>query len=175
MKLTEYLAIYAAALSTIVFFWNILSSRPRLRIQILPGTNGDDDNIEMGVHISVQNTSAHVIHVSNSSVLYPHMKTTLLDKAKHFLKYKRLCTTVGWVHSDLSFYDVKDEFPASIEARKSHDIFIPERALEKILKDASSRELRFGVQDALWRSTYSKAIKIDWHFEDSTPAVEHSA
>ncbi|MFC6633648.1 hypothetical protein [Microbulbifer taiwanensis] len=175
MKLTEYLAIYAAALSTIVFFWNILSSRPRLRIRILPGTHGDDENIEMGVHISVQNTSAHVIHVSNSSVLYPHMTTTLMDKVKHLIKYKRLCTTVGWVHSDLSYYDVKDKFPASIEARKPHDIFIPERALGNILTDASSREIRFGVQDALWRSTYSKSFKIDWHLEGSTPAAECSA
>ena len=37
LRFTDYLAIYAAILSTSVFLWNILQSRPRVVIDLLPG------------------------------------------------------------------------------------------------------------------------------------------
>lgn len=34
MELTEFLAIYAAGLSTLVFFWNVLSARPKVKVRL---------------------------------------------------------------------------------------------------------------------------------------------
>lgn len=44
MKITDYLAIYGAALSTAVFMWTVGKARRRLTVRMTPGMqSGDDD------------------------------------------------------------------------------------------------------------------------------------
>lgn len=165
MRLTDYLAIYAAGLSTLVFLWNTSTARSRVRLQIVPGASSQNDEVQIGLHISVQNVSAHTVHISSLSILYPYRQVGVIDYLSHLVKYRRIASNIGWVHTRPDYYDVEDGFPVSIEARKSHDIFIPEGALEKLLDDAIRREIRAGIQDALWRNKYSKTFKVDWRGE----------
>lgn len=41
LKLTEYLAIYAAALSTFVFLWNVLQSKAKVKVDLVYGIEGE--------------------------------------------------------------------------------------------------------------------------------------
>lgn len=70
IKLTEGLAIYGAILSTFVFTWNILRSRPKIRIQIVYGISG--------VVVSIQNPSSGPVHITSVSFLYPFGQTPVL-------------------------------------------------------------------------------------------------
>ena len=163
MKLTGLLAIYAAVLSTIVFVWNVSHARPRVKVRLVPGVERVDEECRIGVYISVHNTSAHTVHLSNViSLLYPYRRVGIRDRLSDLIRFRRLPRFTGWVHSSLSNWDVEDKCPVSVEARRSHDVFVPKDVLERVLKDAVRREIRAVVQDQLWQNTYLGRLTIDW-------------
>lgn len=162
LKITDYLAIYAAGLSTVVFIWNVLRSKPKFKVRLCVGMEGREGKALMGIYISILNSSAYTIHLSNVSILYRYKKPSVLQFVSHLIRFRRISRSIGWVHSSLSNYDVKDGCPVSIEAGKAHNIFIPQNVLEKVLESAISREIRAVAQDQLWQNTYSKTLKIDW-------------
>ncbi|MFW8590005.1 hypothetical protein ACOI22_04300 [Glaciecola sp. 2405UD65-10] len=159
MKFTEGMAIYAACLSTIVFFWNIVKSTPRYRVDMVFGLDADSDSDKsedrVGVYISVKNPSAHTIHLSNVSLLYAYRSETLLKKLYHLIKYQSIPNTVGWVHTSLSNYDIDDKCPIAIEPGQAHDIFVPERVITRMISDSVRPEIKAVAQDQLWRNKYS--------------------
>lgn len=166
LKFTDYLAIYAAILSSLVFVWNIVNSRPRIRVEMVVGSNGDGDQIQFGVYVSIKNVSAHAVHLSNVSLLYPYEKSGIGKKLGHLIRFRTLPRTVGWVHTSLSNYKIKDGCPLSIDARKSHGIFIPNAVLKEVFTDAVRHELKAVVQDQLWQNTYSGIFKVNWDVDE---------
>lgn len=159
LKLTEFLAIYAASLSTIVFAWNIRRAVPRFKVDIMFGTHGSGDDIDHGIYIGVRNPSPHTVHLAGLDLLYRYRKANFIDRLTHLLKYRRWPSSVGWVHTRLSNYDLNDECPLALESGKSHDVFVPNIILEKILSDSVDRYIKAGVQDQLWRNKYSKKFE----------------
>lgn len=156
MKLTEFLATYAALLSTVVFIWNIRRSIPKLKVDVVFGTRGSGDELEHGIYIGVRNPSSHTIHLSGIDLLYRYRQTGVLDKVIHSLKYRRLPKAVGWVHTSLSNYDLEDGCPLALDSGKSHNVFVNNAVLEQILDDSVDRHIKAGAQDQLWRRKYSK-------------------
>ncbi len=156
MKITEWLAIYAALLSTIVFLWNVVRSKPKIKVRIIFGF---DEKKGGGVYICTQNKSAHTVHLSSVSILYPYKTPVIKDKLSHLWEYKRLPKKIGWVHASLSYYDISHGCPVSLNARDAHEIFIPERALDEILRKASSRQIMANAQDKLWNNAYSNVFE----------------
>jgi len=156
LKLTDYLAIYAACLSTFVFAWNITRSIPRYKIDIVFGTKGDNDNIEHGVYIGIKNPSPYTVHLAGVELLYRYKESSLIRKITHFLKYRRIPWAVDWVHTSLSNYKLKDGCPLALESGKSHLVFVPNEVLEQILNDSINRNIKACVQDQLWRNKYSQ-------------------
>ena len=124
LKLPEFLAIYAALLSTIVFAWNILRTIPKFKVDIMFGTYSNDGEIEHGVYIGIRNPSSHTIHLSSVDILYQYKDRKLVDLVSHIFKYRRLPRTVGWVHTSLSNYDLKDGCPLALESGKSYNVFV---------------------------------------------------
>jgi hypothetical protein len=166
LNLTDYLAIYGAFVSTVVFMWNIYRTRARIRVEVVPGFHGNGDEKKFGVYISIKNVSAHTVHLSNVSVLYPYQNPSMRERLNHIVRFRSLPYTVGWVHSSLSNYKLKDGCPVSLDARKSHEIFVPNAAFRKILEDAVRREIKAVVQDQLWKNIYSRSLKVDWNIDD---------
>ncbi|OUR83252.1 hypothetical protein A9Q82_04165 [Cycloclasticus sp. 46_120_T64] len=159
MKITEFLAIYAALLSTIVFFWNMRRAIPQYKVELIFGVDEIDGKHVSGAYISVKNPSLHTVHLSNISILYPYRKTSIIELVTHTLKFRRLPISVDWAHSSLSNFDIDDGCPFALEAGKSHDILFPESALEKVFKDSSERVIKVSVQDQLWRTKYSSKFE----------------
>ncbi len=154
---TDYLAVYAAVLSTLVFAWNIRQARPRLRVDLLPGVEGTDEP-RFGYYITIRNASSHVVHVAAIGVMYPYVRVGLRDAIEHFRRFRRLPRRLGWVHASLSHHGLNIQCPVSIEARNSHSIFIPEDCLARILAEASERQLIAYVQDQMWKNVYSRVM-----------------
>lgn len=159
MRLTEYLAIYAACLSTIVFAWNITRTIPRFKVDIVFGTRDSGGYIDHGIRVGIRNPSPHTVHLAGIDLLYRYKETNFVHKLVHMIKYRRWPSTVGWVHTGLSHYDLKDECPLALESGKSHDVFVPNKILEQILSDSVDRYIKAGVQDQLWRNKYSKKFQ----------------
>lgn len=159
MKITEYLAIYAAVLSTLVFLWNVLQSKPKIKVDLIFGIEGQGDQLRSGAYIFVRNLSSHDVHLSNFSILYPYRKAGLKERLVHLWKYKRMPKRIGWVTSSLSNYSIEDGCPIRLAARKSYSVFIPDTSIEAMLTDATHRSLMGCVQDQLWQNTYSREFK----------------
>jgi len=147
LKVTEILAIYAALLSTIVFVWNIIRATPRVKIEVIFGTDKIDGEYVSGIYISVKNPSPHTVHLSDISILYPYKKNKIFELITYTLKYRWLPLSVD------------DRCPLALESGKSHGILVPESTLEKIFEDSERREIKAVVQDQLWRNKYSRKFK----------------
>lgn len=159
MKITDYLAIYAAGLSTLVVVWNIVQSRPRMKVDLMAGIEGTGDAMKSGVYIFVRNVSSHDLHLSSVEILYPYMTPSLKQRLEHVWRFRAIPRRLGWVHSSLSSYSVESGCPASLAARKSHSVFIPQATLDTILSEASDRAIVACVQDQLWNNVYSGKFK----------------
>lgn len=159
MKLTDYLAAYGALLSTAVAVWNVFRALPKIRVFLVFSVDRLQGEPRHGITISIQNPSAHTVHITNVSFLYQYKSETLRDRIKHFVRFKRLPHNLGWCHSALSNFGINDNCPISIEARRSHSIFVSDDMLEKLLSDAVSRNIKVVVQDELWRNKYSKRFE----------------
>lgn len=164
MKLTDVLAAYGALLSTGVFIWNAQRARPNLRVVMTLAIETNDKGIyESGVGISVQNPSAHTVHITAISLLYPFRRVTLMERLAYLLKYRKWPARIGWCHCALSNYaehGVSDGCPVSIEPGKSHYVFVQQDIVEQVFGDSGSRLLIAEVQDALWRRKYSKPYGV---------------
>ena len=158
MKLTDYLAIYGAALSTLVFIWNASRSSPKVRVRLTFALETVNGLTRSGLGISVQNPSSSVAHISNVSFVYPLRRVALYERIKHLLFYRRLPIWIGWCHSSLANFELEDGCPTSIEPAKSHWIFVPGDVVERVFADALERKVVVEVQDALWRNKHSKAF-----------------
>ena len=163
MKVTEFLAIYAACLSTGVFIWNIVKSTPRVRVQLMHGMDNIDGEYVHGVFICIANPSAHTVHLNSLSILYPYQKISPWYPLKFILENKRIPWHRGWVHSSLSNYDVEDGLPLSLEPGKSHKVLVPEAIIKKILDDSVRPELMASIQDQLANNKYSS--KFIYNFQ----------
>jgi hypothetical protein len=169
LGITDYLAIYGAGLSTVVAVWNYVRSQSQIRIQLVFAAEGDNTKIEHGFGISVQNPSEQTVHINHVSLVYPYRSIPFRERIGDAFKYRRLPQRSGWCHTALSNYGVEDRCPVSIEAGKSHYIFVRHEVIEQVLAQATSRSIKAVVQDALWRNTYSKA------FEYSVPKVTRTS
>lgn len=159
MELTALLAIYAAVLSSIVFAWNVSRACSKIRVKVVYCVEAAGKKHMHGASISVQNSSAHTVHVTNISLVYPYRTVGLRERIAHLWRFKRLPRRIGWCHTSLGNHNVDDKCPVSIQPGMAHSVFVPHNVIEKILTDATSRRFMAVAQDALWRDKYSSAFE----------------
>lgn len=159
LKITDYLAVYAAILSSVVFIWNVLQSRPRFKVDLLFGIETVQGVTTSGVSIVVRNTSSHDIHLAAIGLLYPYTRAGAKEKLLHLWRYKRWPRRVGWCQTSLSNYSIEDGCPMCLEARKSHHVLVPKEVIERILAEAMRDKFIATVQDQLWNKVYSRPFQ----------------
>ncbi|WLD97115.1 hypothetical protein PX860_01065 [Agrobacterium leguminum] len=157
-SLTEILAVYAALLSTAVFFWNIFQSRGKVRVKILFGIDKVNGDYVSGLSVAIQNPSSKPVRIVGISLLYPYRRVGVRERILDIFKYRRIPRYVGWCYSSLENFEVDDKCPVTIEPGDSHHVLIPQANLDRGLKDAISRHVIATVQDALWRNTASNTF-----------------
>lgn len=151
----NWLGAYGAFLSTAVFIWNILKSRPRIHVKIVHDTPN-------GIVVSIQNPSNNTVHITSVSFLHSTGSTPFKAYIKHILRFRRVPSTLGWCFDSLSSNGVNVDCPKSIESGKSHLIHISEDSVRKLLNKSSSKEFKIAVQDALWKNTYSSKFRYEF-------------
>ncbi len=150
MKITEFLAIYAAVLSSIVFVWNYIRAIPRIKVTMVCG---NAEGGRTGTYIVVRNPSAHAVHLRSVTLLYRFKKRRLKDYRDAVRVYKHIPRRLGWVSWDHNF---ADRDPVSVEPGKAYEVFIPHTEFEQIFRNAVDRKLMAAAQDQLWNNYYSR-------------------
>lgn len=168
--MTDYLALYAALLSTFVFFWNVSRATPKVKVKICFGIDKIEGEYVSGVYIQVLNPSASEVHLNNIQILYPYSKYSYWQLVSFVLRHRRIPWHRGWVHSSLSNYEIDDGCPLSLEPGKSHNILVPKCTLDEVFEDAVSREIMAVTQDQLDRKKYSSPFKVGFfgHEDESS-------
>lgn len=131
-----------------------------MKIELVFGLEKIDGESVAGIFVNVRNPSAQTVHLARVSPLVPSSsrKPNILEKLKHIAKYRRLPSSLGWVHTSFSYFEVDDGCPVSLDPGRAHNIFVPEEKVKEILKESERKELRAVVQDELWRDKYSKTF-----------------
>ncbi len=155
-KLTDWLAVYAAVLSTSTFAWNLIQSRSRLKVEVMYSVGAEGN----GVRIFVQNLSGHDVYLSGVTLYYPYSRVPWRRRLKFMWKYKKLPRRVGWVQTGLKTLGVEDGCPRMIEARNSHSVLILDEKVDELLAKAVEQTLIAMAQDSLFRNSYSKPFKL---------------
>ncbi len=167
----DFLAIYAAILSTLVFLWNVRKSRSKFKVIVVHGNSEIDEKIKFGVYVSVQNTSHNVVFINAASVLYPYRRSTFWSKLWHLVRFRNSPISVGWIHTSPSYENIETGLPIVIQPGDSHGFLLPAAALNELTKDRSRSEIRLAIQNAHGQNTYSKKFSIDW-LDDSRQKVQ---
>lgn len=154
-KPIDLISIYAAILSTFVFTWNVLKSKPKVSIELSLGIKENDS----GVYISIKNPSLHKIKITSISLCYPYKKASIKEKLELLLKYKQFRTKAGWIYTHLVFNNVNTELPVTIEPYDAHLIFLPDENIREMLTDAVETIFMAVAQDSLWLNNYSPIFK----------------
>lgn len=140
-----------------------------MTIELLFGLEEIDGESVGGIFIIVRNPSAQTVHLARVNPLIPSEsgQPNLLAKLQHIVKYRRLPSSLGWVHTSFSYFDIDDGCPLSLESGRAHRIFVSEAKIKEILKDSERKELRAVVQDELWRDKYTKTFSAETFFSEA--------
>lgn len=161
MKFTDFLAIYASLLSSAGFVWSVIQSRPRIKVDLVFGVETIDGVTTSGVFVVVRNVSSYSINLAAISLLYPYARAGVKEWILHLWRYRRWPGRLGWCHTALSNFSIKDGCPLCLEARKSHHVFVPKEVVEEVLAAAKQNNLIATVQDQLWKCYYSRPFQMD--------------
>lgn len=160
MKITDYLAIYGAVLSTAVFMGTVWKARRRLVVEMMPGAlSGDDDTAGIYSVIRIVNRQSVPIRADHVGLLWPYRKVTFAEKVGYVLKYRRAWRTLGWVHGSLPESTMAD-LPKVIEAGHSHLIWVRHEDLEDLLRNDRAAQCMASAQDGVGRNFYSKVFRV---------------
>ena len=159
LALTDALAGYAAILSTLVFYWGVTQSKPKINVEIMLGLS---DNYETGIYILIKNPSAHTVHIEAVSILTPYEKVTLKKLVSYLWNNKHFPpSSVGWAYSDIRYHienGTRGSF--SLEPGTSHKLFVSQETLKDLLHDALRLEVMAAAHDQLGQTKFSRKFSI---------------
>jgi len=155
MTLTDFLAVWGAALSTLVAAREILLSRDKLKVQLIHGVS---DTAGACAVLFIANPGKRAVMVQYAGYAWPYEKLTFLQKLRHFMKYRHHWRTIGWCHTPLSSDLVEaSPLPKLLEPGHSEQLWIPLASLRNSARGEPGLVVA-QVQDALGRSYYSEAV-----------------
>ena len=161
MKLTDYLAMYAAFISTFVLVWNIRNSRPDFKVKLMHGIGESKDGTRgMGLFAYVENSSSKPVFIKPIGFLTLSEKPSLWSRFKHTIKYKRYVRAQGWVHGHLDGYGIEQETETKLEPGQSFSVFISMETFNQIAQKSGTRTIRAFAQNALGENRYSSSIEV---------------
>lgn len=157
MNFTSAVAVYGAALSTIVFLWNVHRARSKIRVKIV----GSSVEGGPGVCVSLQNFTSQTLHVTAIWILVPDhsMRPYGLPpwpvRVWRMLKYRRFDRYIGWHRYEGMMKNEAAVLPKAIAPGTSHLVHIPAEPLVRALRECNAQGFAALAQDALWRESHS--------------------
>src|SRR5690606_8225415 len=148
------LAIYGAALSTLLAWRGWRRDRRGLWITAVPALNADLEPRGRWIRVSLQNRGYEVVHLTSV-----HLKRRILREDlgwvgwRGLLRYRR-CRKSWWYLGESSLPDgtVFDRpFPLTLEAGRNAVVWLPAEAVGAIADKAIKGDVRLVVQDELDR------------------------
>jgi hypothetical protein len=159
LTFTDFVAFYAAFLSSIVFFWTIKNSKLRFKVRLIHGGDEIDGELISGIYVFIQNPSGHKVHLEQIDIVYPYKKSSFYETLRTIFKFHRFPSRYNWCHTFFSNYALDSGCPVTIEPGQAHRVLIPQKVVDQISNQSVVPILRASGQDSLWRSKFSKRFK----------------
>lgn len=157
MTLTDVLAMWGAALSTLVAGRELLMSRDKLTVQMIHGVS---DELGVCAILWISNPGKRAVMVQYAGYAWPYQKLSILKKFRHYLKYRGHWRTIGWCHTPMASNIFEaSPLPKLLEPGHSEQIWI---AVDSLKQSAGSKPglVVAQVQDALGRNYYSRPVQF---------------
>lgn len=159
LKVTDYLAIYGALLSTGVFVWTLWRARKRIAVSLVPSfgkaTDGSDGN---GYVIMIRNLSTVPVQISNVGLSWPTRKPTMRGRLRYLIRYRRI-RWINWTHASLPPTSVA-RTPVVVESGQSHLVWIDREGLAYLRERAIGDPVAATVSDGVYRRYRSRPTEL---------------
>ena len=154
----NWVAVYGAALSTIIFARDWLKSKNRLRVTVAHGVDSERYHGVCAV-IRVSNHGYRPLMLFHVGLLWEFRTITLRDRIKHLIRYRRFPRRLGWIRGSLPAREGGYGFPCAIEPLQSADFWVPFTAIDDE-SDETRNVIIASAQDALGRNSYSRPFTM---------------
>ena len=158
MELTEFLALYAAIVSTGMLGWSVYQSRASYKVEVNHALYDVREEAKGGIAIKALNHSPQAVHLQGFLLIAGNEKTNLLKKGNHIFPVRNMHILGAVEYASLEKYSVDDQCPITLGSGESHIVNIPLEALIEIRKLTNTSKLFACVQDQLGKKIYSKAF-----------------
>jgi len=160
MQITDFLALYAAVLSTalpVIGWWR--SRRALVIDMMLEVGSGSSEGTHIGAAIFVRNVKTSPVEVQHVGLIWPYRKVSWREKIIKTLRYRRPWWATSWVHGSLP-NGTETNMPALVEGWRSLHIYLDRAALLEQIVESGERTVRATVQDALGQTYYSGPFEV---------------
>lgn len=151
----DWVALYGAVLSTIIFAREWITSRSKLRVTVAHGVS--DQFKEACMVVRVSNHGHRPLRLFHVGLLWKYRAVGWRDRVWDAIRYKRF-RHIGWVHGTLPPADPDHNFPCIIEPLQSADFWVPFSAIDEASADDRNIIIA-SAQDALGRNSYSRPFQ----------------
>ena len=124
---------------------------------------GGANNSEIGVYISIKNTSAQAVRIVGLSLLIPYKSVSPYERLTYWIRFRRF-RYVGWMHMTPAFNEINTNLPVTVKPYHAHNVFVPEGVMRRALEGYSDVKFAIQVQDALRRGRTSKPFVMPTRF-----------
>jgi len=155
MKLTEFLGVYGAVVSSLTLLWNVSRTRPSVKVNLIYGVEAE----RSGVYVFVRNKSAHPVRISAITILYRSGNRSIWEAAWDALRYRNVSRYQGWVHWAPSASYLDTGCPVTLAPSDAHKFLIPDEVAEGVLAASGQEGIVAAAQDALWNVYYSNRYR----------------
>jgi hypothetical protein len=153
-NLTQWIACYAALVSTILGVRTFWVERDRLKVAFHHGIRTD---IGRAAVVEIRNHSRRTVYLNSVGLIAQYEPAGLWKKLRHAAKYRTLRVgTVGWLYIPLPGWADEHKFPSPLQAGESLMLWLPETAMAGREHDM----LIASVQDGLRRETFSNRFRF---------------
>ena len=155
MKLTDALAVWGAVLSTLTFVMTVVRARPRVKVNLVGGSEND----RPCMYVYVRNVSSHRVRVETITLLYQRRRVPAWRRLTDVLRYRRRYPYPSWDIWLPSSSDVATGCPVFVEPHTSYRCTLPDAAVLEVMEHSSDGRIVAKAQDSLWKDYYSKAYR----------------
>ncbi len=155
LKLTDFLAVWGAVLSTLTFAMTVVRARPRLKVNLVAGFEND----RPCMYIYARNVSSLRVRIETITLLYRPARVPAWRRLIDVLRYRRRYPYPSWQIWFPSSRDVDTGCPVFVEPHASYRCILPDAAVLEVMRNSADGRIVAKVQDSLWKDYHSKAYR----------------
>ncbi|WP_298336389.1 hypothetical protein [uncultured Erythrobacter sp.] len=154
----DWIAVYAALLSTFIFVREWRDNRVRLKVTVSHGVDAEKHEGVCAV-IRISNLGHRPLVLFGVGLMWNYRRVSLAERIRHMVLYKRFPRRIGWVRGHLPEDHKADDLPRAIDPLNSVDVWVPFDKIDEAIDEGNNVIIAY-AQDALGRNSYSQEFTM---------------